>query len=455
MTSRPTVSVFNHLNPAEVTTSVKMPEVMSVPIRLDIIRFVHDNMARNRKQPHGQYPMAGYEQSAVSWHAGRATARVPRVNGSGTRRASQGAFCNMCRKGRMFAPTKIYRKWQRVINVQQKRHALAAALAATAIPSLVMARGHKIMQLPEVPLVLDNLNIKKTKDMINILAKCGLKEELIRCKKAVKIRSGIAKQRRRYRRAKGPLIIHNSEENECIKAARNIPGLESLNVHAMNLLKIAPGGQLGRCIIWTQSAFKELNHVFKNEKEGYLFQENVISNPDISKIINSNEIQTTLKPKEKLVRTHFNQKKNPLENKKMMKFLNPYHEIRIKAEKQLEELRKEQRASKKKELRKLQKEGRKWMMEIKSSLKESMKVIPKEKEIEPEMKEEEAFEAASSESEEEVKEEEKVEEEKVEKKGRKKKEAKEAKDAKEAKEVKKEAKKEEKKEEKKGDKKKK
>ena len=33
--------------------------------------------------------------------------RIPRVPGGGTHRAGQGAFGNMCRGGRMFAPTKV------------------------------------------------------------------------------------------------------------------------------------------------------------------------------------------------------------------------------------------------------------------------------------------------------------------------------------------------------------
>ncbi len=56
----------------------------------------------------------------------------------------------------MFAPTKVWRKWHRKVNVTQKRHAVASALAASALPSLVTARGHRIEQVPEVPLVLND-----------------------------------------------------------------------------------------------------------------------------------------------------------------------------------------------------------------------------------------------------------------------------------------------------------
>lgn len=53
-------------------------------------------------------------------HTGRAVARIPRVSGGGTHRAGQAAFGNMCRSGRMFAPTKVWRKWHQKINLGQK-----------------------------------------------------------------------------------------------------------------------------------------------------------------------------------------------------------------------------------------------------------------------------------------------------------------------------------------------
>lgn len=85
-----------------------------------------------------------------SFFLGRAVARIPRVSGGGTHRAGQAAFGNMCRGGRMFNPTKIWRKWHVKTNQTQKRHATASALAASALPSLVMARGHRIAHLNEV-----------------------------------------------------------------------------------------------------------------------------------------------------------------------------------------------------------------------------------------------------------------------------------------------------------------
>lgn len=42
------------------------------------------------------------------------------------------------------------------MNVNQKRYAVASALAATAVPALVMARGHRVEEVPELPLVVDS-----------------------------------------------------------------------------------------------------------------------------------------------------------------------------------------------------------------------------------------------------------------------------------------------------------
>jgi large subunit ribosomal protein L4e len=39
-------------------------------------------------------------------------------------------------------------------------------------------------------------------------------------------------------------------------------GITLLNVARLNLLKIAPGGHVGRFCIWTQSAFNKLDNIY-------------------------------------------------------------------------------------------------------------------------------------------------------------------------------------------------
>lgn len=88
-------------------------------------------------------------------------ARIPRVRGGGTHRSGQGAFGNMCRGGRMFAPTKPWRRWHRRVNVNQKRYAIVSAIAASGVPALVQSKGKKINKLIKLRMLLHNLGTKK------------------------------------------------------------------------------------------------------------------------------------------------------------------------------------------------------------------------------------------------------------------------------------------------------
>ncbi|MFG1569972.1 hypothetical protein ACDT16_13900, partial [Staphylococcus aureus] len=58
--------------------------------------------------------------------------------------------------GRMFAPTKTWRRCHRKINTNQKRYAMCSAIAATGIPAIVMSKGHRIEEIPEVPMVVSD-----------------------------------------------------------------------------------------------------------------------------------------------------------------------------------------------------------------------------------------------------------------------------------------------------------
>lgn len=136
---------------------------------------MHTNIAKNTRIPYAVSRRAGHKHSAESWGTGRAVARIPRISGGGTHRSGQGAFGNMCRGGRMFAPTKVFRKWHAKVPRKVRRLAVRAALAASAIPALVMARGHNLEDVPEIPLVVPNSveALEKTKDAVKLLKDIG------------------------------------------------------------------------------------------------------------------------------------------------------------------------------------------------------------------------------------------------------------------------------------------
>lgn len=154
----------------------------------------------------------------------------------------------------MFAPNKTWRKWTAKTNNNERRVAICSALAASAVPALLMARGHKISKLAEVPLVISNdiESITKTKEAIALLKAHKAIDDVEHAKDSKKIRKGKGKMRnRRYVMRKGPLVIY-SGNNGVEQAFRNIPGVEVMSVDRLNLLKLAPGGHLGRFCIWSQ-----------------------------------------------------------------------------------------------------------------------------------------------------------------------------------------------------------
>ncbi|KAK9985435.1 hypothetical protein SO802_030386 [Lithocarpus litseifolius] len=316
----------------DTITTVALPDVMKASIRPDIVNFVHAQISNNKRQPYAVSKKAGHQTSAESWGTGRAVSRIPRVPGGGTHRAGQGAFGNMCRGGRMFAPTKIWRRWHRRVNVNQKRYAIVSAIAASAIPSLVQARGHRIESVPEFPLVISDSaeSLEKTSAALKALKQIGAAPDADKAKESHSIRAGKGKMRnRRYINRKGPLLVYGSEGAKLVKAFRNIPGIDIVNVERLNLLKLAPGGHLGRFVIWTKSAFEKLDSIYgsfdkaSEKKKGYVLPRAKMVNADLARIINSDEVQSVVKPIKKEVK-RAPLKKNPLKNLNAMLKLNPY-----------------------------------------------------------------------------------------------------------------------------------
>lgn len=330
--ARPVVSVYSAATGKASDATIPLPGVFTAPIRRDVVHFVHTNMAKNSRQAYSVNFGAGHQTSAESWGTGRAVARIPRVGGSGTHRSGQGAFGNMCRGGRMFAPTRTWRKWHRKINVNQRRYATASALAASAVPALVMARGHAIDEVDEIPLVVDGIeSVAKTKDALAALAKFGADADVAKAADSKKLRVGKGKMRnRRYVMKRGPLVVYAGDDAAAKKAFRNLPGVELASVERLNLLQLAPGGHLGRFCVWTKEAFERLDALYgtydagATEKTDYSLPANVMTNADLARLINSSEVQGKVRTA-KASSTHAVLKRNPLRNKQAMARLNPYY----------------------------------------------------------------------------------------------------------------------------------
>jgi len=331
MAARPIVSVYGTDSTVLPDKGVHLPAVFKAPIRPDIVSFVHDKMLKNSRQPYSVNVRAGKQSSAASWGTGRAVARIPRVRGGGTHRSGQGAFGNMCRGGRMFAPTKTWRRWHHRINTNQKRYAMCSAIAATGVPALVMSKGHKIEEIAEVPLVVEDKieSIQKTKEAVSLLRQVKAWKDVEKVCNSKRFRAGKGKMRNRRRIMRtGPCVIY-SRDDGIRKAFRNIPGISLLNVEKLNLRALAPGGHVGRFCIWSESAMGKLDALYGTWsqasalKTDYNLPQPMLTNTDLSKLLQSQEIQAALRPKKAgSTRTGF--KRNPLKNAAEMAKLDPF-----------------------------------------------------------------------------------------------------------------------------------
>merc|ERR1712165_36433 len=206
--------------------------------------------------------------------------------------------------------------------------------AATGVPALVMAKGHVISDIPEVPLVVSDKvqAFQKTKEAMVFLRRNKAWADVAKVYATRRMRAGKGKLRNRRKvQKKGPLVIYDQDQG-LTKAFRNIPGVDTMQVDNLNLLKLAPGGHVGRFCIWTESAFKKLDNLYgtwrksSSEKKSWNLPQPKMAVTDLSKLLKSEEIRKVLRaPDRKVSKAVL--KMNPLKNVKAMLQLNPYEAV--------------------------------------------------------------------------------------------------------------------------------
>merc|ERR1712070_878779 len=205
-------------------------------------------------------------------------------------------------------------------------------VAASGVPALVMARGHRIDATPEGPLVVGSSveQMTKTSAAVALLKKLGAYADVEKTLASKTMRAGKGKMRnRRFVQRRGPLIVYNNDGG-LTRAFRNIPGVELADVNALNLLQLAPGGHLGRFCVWTQSAFEKLDAIFGTAKKAssirkhngtpYRMPQLQMTNSDLSRLINSDEVQSVVNAPKAGTKPAV-LKRNPLKSKDAMEEL--------------------------------------------------------------------------------------------------------------------------------------
>ena len=240
----------------EVKNKIDLPEIFNHPIRLDIIKKAFDVLRANKRQPYGADPLAGKRHATASAGKGLGVSRVPRLTQVGSRRA---ALAPGTVGGRRAHPPKAEKNWKEKINKKEKQIAIKSALSALTNKEIVKQRGHKFDEKITLPLVVDDRfkDIKKTKEVIEVLKKLRVYDDIERAEKGKHIRAGKGKRRgRKYKIPKSILIV--SSRGDIHKSAANLPGLDVITPNQINIEYLAPGGNPGRLTIFTEEALKQI-----------------------------------------------------------------------------------------------------------------------------------------------------------------------------------------------------
>lgn len=238
--------------------NVELPAVFATPLRPDLIRKAVNVARANRRQRYGASPVAGVRPS-VEWPGkGKGMARTPRL-----RQGNRAAFVPNAFKGRRAHPPESRHEWTEKINTKERRLAIASALAATASPEVVKARGHRFEDKLALPVVVsdDFVAAKQTSELAEALGKLGLGADLERAKNGVHVRAGMGKLRgRAYRTPRSVLLVTADGK---APAALNLAGVDVVSARNVSAEDLAPGGDAGRLTVYTQGAIAQLKEAYQ------------------------------------------------------------------------------------------------------------------------------------------------------------------------------------------------
>ncbi len=258
MAEQKTAEIFDLQGKA--TGKITLPNVFSTPVRPDVIKRAVLAIQSNRLQPQGRDPMAGKRTTAESRGTGMATARVPRLKGG----SGRAAFAPSTVGGRQPHPPKAEKTIVKDIPKKEARLALTSAIAATAQKEFVAKRGHKVENVVQLPLIVDNSieSLTKAKEVEDAFGKLGIEADLIRVRDSRNVRAGKGKRRgRKMKQAIGALIVV-VDNNTLMNAASNIPGVQVTTVTNLNTEMLAPGTHPGRLTVWSNGAIEQLKIIY-------------------------------------------------------------------------------------------------------------------------------------------------------------------------------------------------
>jgi len=253
------------------TKEIELPGFFSKGIREDIVSKVLE--ASKTMQPYAPSLTAGKQHSAsgIIRHArrkwrtayGKGISRVPRkiMSGKGSQFNWVGAEIASTRGGRRAHPPKTISMINtKKINKKELSLALASAINATADTKSISKKYPRVdtKGIKELPFVVESkINSLKTKEFIDAIKKIIGNNFFESASIRKKIRAGKGKRRgRRYKSSAGLLLVVGKEEQPKVKI------FDFKKAQNLSVEDLASGG-LGRAVIYTENAIKELGEKLK------------------------------------------------------------------------------------------------------------------------------------------------------------------------------------------------
>ncbi len=258
-----------------VKSQMELPIVFSTEYKPQLIQRASQAVQTSKKQPKGANPRAG-KMNTARYKGYRGVpakhrtinvehARLPRLKNRGALLYGRVASVPHAVGGPAAHPLKAWETIVEEINKKERKLALKSAIAATADKKLV---GERFIVENELPIIVEDKfeETAKTNDVLEILGKIGAGKDLENARGKIRHRAGRGKSRGRVWKQKKSVLIVTGKNSPVLKAARNLPGVDTVTVKSLNVDLLAPGAEAGRLVVWTKSAIEELNDVKKEVK---------------------------------------------------------------------------------------------------------------------------------------------------------------------------------------------
>ncbi|VVC00456.1 50S ribosomal protein L4 [uncultured archaeon] len=254
----------------KATGSIELPKEFSAKVDTELIKRAVLAIQSAGVQAKAPYLMAGRNNTSVYvgsrskptvWRGINVEkARKPRLKNRRFLIAGQVAGIPGVVGGPRAHPPKIEKVWGEKINAKEKRKATVSAIAATAKPELVKARGHIVPEGMKLPLVVETKfeGLAKSSEVVEALGKLGIYADVERVKAKRTIRAGKGKKRGRVHRTGKSVLIVAADSSKIFLGARNLSGVEVVRARDINAEILAPGALCGRLTLWTEGALKAM-----------------------------------------------------------------------------------------------------------------------------------------------------------------------------------------------------